>query len=106
MKVERPRARSSAAPTRAEQAVDDADRGARSPARSDPDLRQHGDQRVLAQEGGLAGHVRPGHQPGCGVPVSLFSAREPAIIADKVGAVAVARKFCSTMGWRPFDHGK
>ena len=62
MKVDRPRARSSAAPTRV-------NRRSTMPIRQwsgrheAADLRHHGDQRVLAQEGGLARHVGAGQQP-------------------------------------------
>ena len=45
-----------------EQPIDDADVGG--PRRHErAHLGQHRDQRVLAQEGGLAGHVRAGDQP-------------------------------------------
>ena len=53
MKVERPRARVVGGADPAEQPVDRADHRARRRHEA-ADLRQHGDQRVLAQEGGLA----------------------------------------------------
>ena len=46
----------------AEQAVDDADRGARGGDEA-AGLGEHGDQRGLAQEGRLAAHVGAGDQP-------------------------------------------
>ena len=46
----------------AEQAIDRAD-GRRARRHVGAHLRQHGDQRVLAQEGRLAGHVGARHQP-------------------------------------------
>jgi len=61
MKVERPRARSSAAPTR-----ENTDRQCRSAPASRheaADLRQQRDQGVLAQEGRFARHVRARDQP-------------------------------------------
>ena len=62
MKVERPRARSSAAPTRENSR---STTPMRAPARRHEaaHLRQHGDQRVLAQKGRFARHVRAGDQP-------------------------------------------
>ena len=62
MKVERPRARLSDGADAAEQAVDDADLGARG-GNEAARLREHGDQRGLAQEGRLAAHVGAGDQP-------------------------------------------
>ena len=50
-----------------EQPVDHADMG-RSRRHEAAHLGQHRDQRVLAQEGALAGHVRPGQQPQRGRP--------------------------------------
>ena len=62
MKVERPRARSSAAPTRLNSwSTTPISRRRRRHERAH--LRQHRDQRVLPQVGRLAGHVRPGDQP-------------------------------------------
>ena len=82
----------------AEQAVDDADVG-RLRRHVGADLGEDGDERVLAEEGRLAGHVGAGDQP------------------DVAGVVAVAgrdrnrwrrrrrrrspRSACSTTGWRP-----
>ena len=81
MKVERPRARSSAAPTRREQAVDDADMGG-ARRHVGADLGEHGDQRVLAQEGRLAGHVGPGDQPDAAGLAGVAGA-EIAVIGDE-----------------------
>ena len=67
-------------------------------------LREHHDQRVLAEEGGFAGHVRPGHHQDAGAGV-LVLCPEPAIIAYKVGAVA-ARQILLHHGVAAFDHGK
>ena len=61
MKVERPRARSSAAPTRLNSRSTTPIR-ARLRRHEGAHLRQHGDQRVLAQEGRLARHVGAGDQ--------------------------------------------
>ncbi len=72
----------------AEQAVDDADMGALR-RHIAADLRQHGDQRVLAQEGRLAGHVRAGHQPdmaGVGGVVA-----ERAVVRDEGAAGCLQR---------------
>ena len=62
MKVERPRARSSAAPTR-ENSRSTAPMRARSARHEAACLGENRDQRVLAQERALARHVRPGQQP-------------------------------------------
>ena len=59
MKVERPRARSSAAPTRLNRRST-TPIWAASRRHEGADLGQHGDQRVLAQEGRFAGHVGAG----------------------------------------------
>src|SRR6476660_10328624 len=68
------------------------------------ELREHHDQRVLAEEGGLAGHVRPGYYQDAGAGVLVLSA-EPAVITNKAGAVA-ARQILLHHGVAAFDHGK
>ena len=87
----------------AEQAIDDADMG-RLGRHERADLREHDDQRVLAEVGGLAGHVRPGHDQdaGAGVFVSPPSLQSlPTKLAPSPRA-----KVCSTMGWRPSTTAK
>ena len=92
MKVERPRARSSAAPTRREQPVHHADaRGFRRHRQAG--LGEHDDQRVLPQEGGFAGHVRPGQQQHA--PVR----RQVAIVRHEGGVRR--RAPLPPPGWRP-----
>ena len=74
----------------AEQTVDDAD--ARRFGRDEgAHLRQHGDERVLPQEGALARHVRAGDEPQ---PLPLI---EVAIIADEGRSLRLPE--------RHFDHG-
>ncbi len=65
---------------------------------------EHHDQRVLAQEGRLAGHVRSGHHQDTRAGVLILRA-EPAIIADEVGAVA-ARQGLLDHGVAAFNHGE
>ena len=62
MKVERPAARSSPAPTR-EKSRSTMPICAAVRRHETARLRQYRDQRILAQEGGFAGHVGAGHQP-------------------------------------------
>ena len=62
MKVERPRARLSDAPTRLNSRSTSPSVAARR-GHEAAGLREHDDQRVLAQEGRLAAHVRAGDQP-------------------------------------------
>ena len=84
MKVERPRARSSPAPTRAEQAVHHAEAealGRHEGAR----LGQDGEKRVLAQERRFAGHVRPGDDG------EARTAHPAAVQLAVVGCVGIAR---------------
>ena len=81
MKVERPRARSSAAPTRLNRRSTAPREQAR--AARNNGLREHRDQRVLPQEGALAGHVGAGEQPQPG------AGRKGAIVGDEL-AVAGA----------------
>jgi hypothetical protein len=97
MKVERPRARSSAAPTR-ENSRSTTPIRARAPARSCRSAPAR-DQRVLAQEGRLAGHVRAGEQPD-----RAGALRRPG--GDRSQSLAMngwPSRFsaCSTTGCRP-----
>ena len=91
MKVDRPRARSSAAPTRLNSrsttpiwACVGRHEGAH--------LRQHHDQGILAQEGRFAGHVGTGEQPD-----AAAVAGEIAVIGDEGGLGACRCSAC-------FDH--
>ena len=73
----------------AEELVDDADpRLARRHERAH--LRQHRDQRVLPQEGRLAGHVRPGEQPER--PRARPVGAELAVVGDEAAARAPQRR--------------
>ena len=96
MKVERPRARSSAAPTR-ENSRSTTPICAALRRHERAHLRQDGDQRVLPQEGRLARHVRAGEQPdaaGCLLVLPRWREkrrREVAIIGDERRAVARQR---------------
>ncbi len=54
-----------------------------------PGLRQHGDQRVLAQEGRFAGHVGPGQQPDRG----RLGGGQIAVIGDESLCPALQRMF-------------
>ena len=74
----------------AEQAVDDADLGAGGGDEA-AGLREHGDQRGLAQEGRLAAHVRAGDQPQ---PV-VRAERE--IVGDEALAAVAKRGFDDRM---------
>ena len=98
MKVERPRARSSAAPTRLNSRSTMPICAARG-RNEGADLRQHDDQRVLAEEGRLAGHVRAGHHAGCACRRPFLGA-EPAIIADEA-----CRRRRASESARPWDGG-
>ena len=98
MKVERPRARSSAAPTRENSRSTTPN--ARGLGRHEAaHLRQDGDQRVLAQEGGLAGHVRAGDEP------QPRPSSEVAVVGDE-GLAVRAASAASTTGWRPASTAK
>ena len=93
MKVERPRARSSAAPTRL-------NRRSTMPIvgllgrHEGAGLRHHRDQRVLAQEGRLAGHVGAGQQPQAPLGAELAIVGHEARPPWRSSAA-------STTGWRP-----
>ncbi len=89
MKVERPRARSSAAPTR-ENSRSTMPSRARDAGTIAADLRQQRDQRVLAQEGRFTGHVRAGDQPEL-AGLLRRRRREIAGIGDEGLAVALQR---------------
>ena len=80
MKVERPRARSSAAPTRLK-SWSTTPISAPRRRHERPHLRQHRDQRVLPQVGGLAGHVRPGDEPQRPRPRAVGA--ELAVVGDE-----------------------
>ena len=92
MKVERPRARSSAAPTRREQPVDDADAGGFRRHRQ-AGLGQHDDQSVLPQKCRLPGHVRAGQQQHAAV------GRQIAVVRHEGGLRRRGR--LPPPGWRP-----
>ena len=98
MKVERPRARSSAAPTR-ENSRSTTPICAALRRHEAAHLREHRDQRVLPQERRLAGHVGPGEQP------DAAGRRVPAAARDRNHWRRTARRratsACSTTGWRP-----
>ena len=81
MKVERPRARSSAAPTRLNSRSMTPMRASRRRHEAS-DLRHDGDQRVLAQERRLAGHVGAGDEPHARRS-RLPRARQVAVIGDE-----------------------
>jgi hypothetical protein len=80
MKVERPRARSSAAPTR-ENSRSTMPIWAMSPARRSPSA-PDGDQRVLAQEGRFTAHVGAGQQPDRPIALAVMR-RQIAGIGDE-----------------------
>ena len=84
MKVERPRARLSDAPTRLN-SRSTRPKVARGRGNVRARLREQGDQGVLAEEGRLAAHIRAGHQPQ---PAVL---RQPAIIGDEALAAQPQR---------------
>ena len=93
MKVERPRARLSDAPTRLN-SRSTRPSFARCGGHEAARLGEHDDQRVLAQEGRLAAHVRAGDQP------------EPVVGSDSGRSLATKRSpdlasAASTTGWRP-----
>ena len=87
-----------------EQPVDDADMG-RLRRHEGAHLRQHRDQRVLAQEGRLAGHVRAGDQAdapaglGCG-------RRQLGVVGDEGLAVALQRRLDHRMASRLDAEGR
>ena len=86
MKVERPPAMSSAAPTRENSRSHQADPG-RLRRHEQPGLGQHHEQRVLPEEGGFAGHVRPGQQ------TEALAGRQVAVVRHEgPGAVAGQRR--------------
>ena len=93
MKVERPRARSSAAPTRENRRSTTPMLGALG-GHEAAGLGEDRDQRVLAQERALAGHVRPGQQP------QALLLREVGVVGDEAAGASRASA-CSTTGWRP-----
>ena len=95
MKVDRPRARSSAAPTRLKSWLTRPICAACAGTKA-AHLRQQRDQRVLPQEGRLARHVRPGQQPDRGV----VARGQVAVVGDERLAPA-ACSARSTTGWRP-----
>ena len=95
MKVERPRARSSAAPTR-ENSRSTTPSCALLRRHERAHLRQHGDQRVLAQEGRFAGHVRAGEEPDF---ACIPRRRDRSALATN--GVPSRASACSTTGWRP-----
>ena len=88
MKVERPRARSSAAPTRLK-SWSTMPISAASAGTKDADLREERDQRVLPQVGRLAGHVRAGDQPER--PRAGAVGAELAVVGDEAAAGAPQR---------------
>ena len=98
MKVERPRARSSAAPTRENsRSTTPILRAAR--RHEAAHLRQHRDQRVLAQKGRFARHVRSGEQRRCGLPLAGGGGERSQSLATNGPPSAASA--CSTTGWRP-----
>ena len=98
MKVERPRARSSAAPTR-ENSRSTTPICARLRRHEAAHLRQHGDQRVLAQEGRFARHVRAGEQPDAARASSAGGGERSQSLA--MNGAPSRDSACSTTGWRP-----
>ena len=96
MKVERPRARSSAAPTRLN-SLSTMPICARFRRHERAHLRQDRDQRVLAQEGRFARHVRAGDEPDAG-PCSSATDRNR---WARSGCASRRASAASTTGWRP-----
>ena len=92
MKVERPRARSSAAPTRLNRRST-TPICARAAGTKEPIWARMHDQRILAQEGRFAGHVGAGQEPDALVAVLR---REAAVIGDEGRAAG--------LGERMLDH--
>ena len=91
MKVERPPARSSAAPMRVKIAVDRAER-ARLRRHEAAALREQRDQRHLAHVGRLAAHVRAGDRAAAGA-----SAREAAVVGDEVLDLALDHRMAARL---------
>ena len=94
MKVERPRARSSAAPTRLNRRSTTPICAAAAGTKR-AHLRQDGNQRVLPQERALAGHVGAGQQP----EPPVVAARSQSLGDEGSGMRRISA--ASTTGWRP-----